>query len=105
MDVSHQTTEAKLQSNRKVFVVLFFNHREVKLTDSDTAKLVIRECFIFWEKARIPTISLPNCVKNEINKMPLWSSRSPCVSRMGNVVLKGLKIVGKTFVSVIFNLP
>jgi len=34
--------------------VLFFNMRKVNLNLRDSAKLVIREVIIFWEKARIP---------------------------------------------------
>ena len=54
---NHQITGAKLPSNRQIFAVLFFNIREVKLTVSESANLVIRKCIIFWEKARIPTKS------------------------------------------------
>ena len=35
--------------------MLFFNLRQVKLPLRDSANLVVRECLIFWEKARIPT--------------------------------------------------
>lgn len=61
--VNHQITGTKLPSNRQVLAVLFFNIREVKLSVSESANLVIRECLIFWEKARIPTRKVPNCTK------------------------------------------
>lgn len=51
----HQITGCKLPSNRQVLCVLFYNLRAVKLTVRESAKLAIREVFIFWEKARIPT--------------------------------------------------
>ena len=41
--------------------------REVKLTISESSNLVIWECIIFWEKARIPTRAVPNCVKKLAN--------------------------------------
>lgn len=50
---SYQINGAKLPSNRQVLSVLFYNIREVKLTVSESANLVIRECIIYWEKARI----------------------------------------------------
>lgn len=71
-DVNHQIKGAKLPSNRQVLAVFFFNMREVKLTVSESANLVIRECTIFWEKARIPTKSLPNSVKKLINLYQAW---------------------------------
>src|SRR5215469_12695783 len=51
----HQITGCKLPSNRQVLCVLFYNLRTVKLTVRESSKLTIREVFIFWEKARIPT--------------------------------------------------
>lgn len=71
-DVNYQITGAKLPSNRQVLAVLFFNIREVKLTVSESANLVIRECIIFWEKARIPTKAVPNCVKKLVGLHHTW---------------------------------
>lgn len=53
--MSHQITGCKLPSNRQVLSTLFFNLRTVNLPVRDSAKLVVREVNIFWEKARIPT--------------------------------------------------
>lgn len=69
---SHQINGAKLPSNRQVLAVLFYNIREVKLNVSESANLVIRECIIFWEKARIPTRALPNCVKKLVELYHVW---------------------------------
>lgn len=69
---SHQINGAKLPSNRQVLAVLFYNIREVKLTVSESANLVIRECIIFWEKARIPTKAFPNCVKKLVDLYHVW---------------------------------
>lgn len=69
---SHQINGAKLPSNRQVLTVLFYNIREVKLTVSESANLVIRECIIFWEKARIPTKAFPNCVKKLVDLYHVW---------------------------------
>ena len=69
---NHQITGAKSPSNGQILVVLFFNIREVKLTVSESANLVIHECFIFGEKARIPTKSSPNCVKKLVYLHHVW---------------------------------
>jgi hypothetical protein len=71
-DIKHQITGAKLPSNRQVLAVLFYNIREVKLTVTESANLVIRECIIFWEKTRTPTRSLPNCVKKLVDLHQVW---------------------------------
>jgi hypothetical protein len=63
---------SKLPSNGQVLAVLFYNIREVNLTVNESANLAIRECIIFWEKARIPTKSLPNCVKKLVNMYQVW---------------------------------
>lgn len=59
-----QIVGSKLPSNKQVLLVLFFNMREVKLNSHHNATLVIQETMIFWQKARIPTRTEQNCVKN-----------------------------------------
>lgn len=71
-DVKHQITGSKLPSNGQVLGVLFYNIREVNLSVNESANLTIRECIIYWEKARIPTKSLPNCVKKLISLYQVW---------------------------------
>lgn len=71
-DVKYQITGSKLPSNGQVLAVLFYNIREVNLTVNESANLTIRECIIYWEKARIPTKSLPNCVKKFVNFYQVW---------------------------------
>lgn len=71
-DVKHQITGSKLPSNGQVLAVLFYNIREVNLSVNESANLTIRECIIYWEKARIPTKSLPNCVKKLVNLYQVW---------------------------------
>ena len=61
--INPQISGQKLPSNRQVLSVLFYNSREVKLTISESANLVARECVKFWEKARISTRALPHYTK------------------------------------------
>ena len=58
-----QIVGSKLPSNRDVLKTFYFNMREVKLTIRESAKLVIREVFEIWNKARIPTRDEQQCVK------------------------------------------
>lgn len=71
-DVKHQITGSKLPSNGQVLAVLFYNIRKVNLSVNESANLTIRECIIYWEKARIPTKSLPNCVKKLVALYQVW---------------------------------
>lgn len=63
--IMHQITGAKLPSGGQVLSVLFYNICKVNLTISESANLVIRECLIFWEKARISTKNVPNRIKKK----------------------------------------
>lgn len=71
-NVKYQISGSKLPSNGQVLAVLFYNIREVKLSVNESANLTIRECIIYWEKARIPTKSLPNCVKKLVTLYQVW---------------------------------
>ncbi|KAL1498419.1 hypothetical protein ABEB36_009225 [Hypothenemus hampei] len=46
--------------------------RAVKLSINESANLVIRECVIFWEKARIPTKSSYNAVNKLVELYRFW---------------------------------
>lgn len=69
---NHGFSRESLPSNGQVLSVLFFNIREVNLSVNESANLTIRECIIYWEKARIPTKSLPNCVKKLVKLYQVW---------------------------------
>lgn len=73
-DVKHQITGSKLPSNEQVLSVLFYNIRNVNLSVNESANLTIRECIIYWEKARIPTKSLPNCNKKLVDLYKVWKN-------------------------------
>lgn len=64
----------KLPSNREVLKVLFFNLRVVKLDVRKSAKLVIEELSVFWEKARIPTRAKQHCIIKLEKLYSAWSS-------------------------------
>lgn len=50
----HQLTGCKLPSKGDCLKVFFYNLKTTKLSVKDSARLVIKECSVFWEKARIP---------------------------------------------------
>lgn len=59
---SQQIVGSKLPSNKEVLSVLFYNLRRVKLNLRNSARLVIQEVIIFWEKARIPVRDVKHCI-------------------------------------------
>uniref|UniRef100_A0A8D8TNB5 Uncharacterized protein n=1 Tax=Cacopsylla melanoneura TaxID=428564 RepID=A0A8D8TNB5_9HEMI len=56
-----QIVGIKLPSNKQVLSVLFYNLREIKLSNAKSISLAIRETLVFWEKARIPTRGQDKC--------------------------------------------
>jgi hypothetical protein len=62
---STQILSSKLSSIGQVFSVFFYNVGTVKFNTRESASLIVRECNIFWEKARIPV----RAVQHYINKL------------------------------------
>ncbi|KAE9539939.1 hypothetical protein AGLY_005191 [Aphis glycines] len=85
---SHQLVGCKLPSNKQVLSVLFFNIREVKLSLRESARLVIDETLIFWQKARIPTREVHNCVPMLEELYNTWRSLQKNSSRRTNTQIK-----------------
>lgn len=86
---THQIIGSKLPSNKQVLQVLFHNVREVKLTVDDSAKLVIEEVQIFWDKARIPVKRQDHSVEKLIKLYhELRSLQKKCTSRTEGFVRK-----------------
>lgn len=59
---TNQILGSKLPSNKQVIQVLFYNMRCVKLSLRESARLVISEVVIFWQKARIPFREPQHCI-------------------------------------------
>ena len=85
---SHQLVGCKLPSNKQVLSVLFFNIREVKLSLRESARLVIDETLIFWQKARIPTREVRNCIPMLEELYNTWRSLQKNSSRRTNTQIK-----------------
>lgn len=71
-DYANEITGSKLPSNLQVMKTLFFNIRVVKLNVRDSARLVIREVMVFWEKARIPTRDEKHCINKVMDLYKEW---------------------------------
>ncbi|KAL4107469.1 hypothetical protein QTP88_017811 [Uroleucon formosanum] len=54
--------------------VFFYNMRTVNLVTRESAALAVRECCIFWEKARIPIRAVQHCIDKLINLYNEWRS-------------------------------
>lgn len=83
-----QILGSKLPSLKQVFQVFFFNLRTVKLNIRESANLVIRECIIFWEKARIPTRALQHCVNKLIKMYDNWRNLQKNAKVTGEIYRK-----------------
>lgn len=62
----------KLPSKQQVLSVLFHNLRHVKLNLKEASRLVVQEVCIFYEKARIPSSDVNNCVKKLLKLYQEW---------------------------------
>jgi len=87
-NTSHQLVGCKLPSNKQVLSVLFFNIREVKLSLRESARLVIDETLIFWQKARISTREVRNCIPLLEELYNTWRSWQKNSSRRTNTQIK-----------------
>lgn len=83
-----QILGSKLPSLKQVFQVFFFNLRTVKLNIRESANLVIRECIIFWEKARIPTRAVQHCVNKLIKMYESWRNLQKNAKITGEIYRK-----------------
>lgn len=97
---SHNITGSKLPSNKQVLSVLFFNLRVVKLTLRESARLVLQEVMIFWEKARIPTQEMRNCIPKLETMYQEWRQLQKHVGRLSKTEKKKKKILYR--ISMIF---
>lgn len=70
--VEFQIIGNKLPSKRQVLQLLFYHMRYAHLSSQVSARLVVREVLIFWEKAGIPTPVEYQCVVKLIKLYELW---------------------------------
>lgn len=72
----HQIIGAKLPSKRQALQVFFFDMRSRagKPDSTVSARLVVKEIFVFWDKARIPTRHEPDCVAKLLKLYNVWQN-------------------------------
>ena len=70
--VEHQIVGSKLPSKRQVLQVLFYNKRVIGLSTEESARLVIDEVLVFWQKARISTSAIWYCVRKLLDLYGEW---------------------------------
>lgn len=73
-DVSSQIVGNKLPTEKQVLRVLFSNIRQLKYSLRQSATLVVKEVWIFWEKAGIPVQTLHRCVEKVESLYNCWRS-------------------------------
>lgn len=81
----HQLVGCKLPSKGDCLKVFFYNMRTTKLIAKDSAALVVRECVIFWEKARIPVQQLHRGAKKLLSLYEEWKDLKKNKSRVSEI--------------------
>ena len=74
---------SKLPSNGQMLSVFFYNMRTVNLVVRESAALAVRECCIFWEKARIPIRAIQHCIDKLIKLYNEWRSLQKNSTKVG----------------------
>ncbi|KAE9542408.1 hypothetical protein AGLY_003269 [Aphis glycines] len=69
---SNKISGSKLPSSLQVLKTLFFNLRVVNLNLRESARLIVREVLIFWEKARIPVRLEKHCISKVESLYDEW---------------------------------
>lgn len=86
--IGHSDTQIrgnKLPSRIQVWKVLFFNMRQVKLTLRESARLVIKEVEVFWQKAQIPIHRRDVCIKKLENLYENWRILQKSAGKLYNL--------------------
>lgn len=81
---STQILGSKLPSVGQVLSVFFYNVRTVKLNTRESASLAVRECNIFWEKARIPVRAVQLCITKLLNVYEEWRALQKNSQKVGD---------------------
>lgn len=72
-----QILGCKLPSIRQALQVFFYNHRTVKLNIRQSAKLIVQEAAIFWDKAKIfPIRKEQHCIEKIEKYFSEWMALS-----------------------------
>lgn len=85
---TNQMLGAKLPTNRQVLKVFFHILHQVKLSKTESAKLVIKEVSIFWEKARIQTREPHHCVAKVVKLYEEWREIQKHAERINEIEKK-----------------
>lgn len=72
--VAFQIIGNKLPSKRQVLQLFFYHMRYRHLSAKDSARLVVREVLMFWEKAYIPTPVEHQCIPKLLKLYNLWQN-------------------------------
>lgn len=88
---SQQILGAKLPNARQVLQTFFYNRRTVGLSVKASAKLVIEEVLIYWEKARIKTRGDHHCIKKVLDLHTKWENLKKSGSRKSETQKKNEK--------------
>lgn len=84
---THQIVGAKLPSNRQALQVFFYN-KSIGLNETTSARLVIDEVIIFWQKARVPTSAPWYCAQKLMKLYEKWNNLRKSSYKKSEIHLK-----------------
>lgn len=87
---THCLTGSKLPSNCEV-LRRFVHAHTLEKTLHEAAKVVMEETFVFWRKARIPTMELKNGARKLLNLYSKWQDLQRSKKRIGGAHEKNVK--------------
>lgn len=72
--IDYEIRGAKLPAIRQVLKVFFYLFRHVNLDQRESARLAVRETFVFWNKARIPIRQEQHCIDKLLAIYSEWNA-------------------------------
>lgn len=85
-DLDTQICGNKLPSKLQVLKVVLYNIREGNLNLRESARLVVREVKVFWDKARLPIQIESRCVEKVLALYQEWNNLKKHKTRLSNRV-------------------
>lgn len=81
-----QITGSKLPSDCQVLRISFYNMRQAKLNTGEAAKLTKQEVIHFWEKTKILTRHVKDCVAKLEKLCDQWKKLQKHITRLASSV-------------------
>lgn len=85
-NIDVQIVGNKLPSKKQILKVFFYHLRKSKLPVRESATFVVKEVLLYWEKAGIPTQTLPRCIEKLEKVYGIWRSLQKNNGKVSNII-------------------